>query len=475
MQFKIYNTLTRTVEDFEPLVAGKVTLYTCGPTVYNAPHIGNLRSFIFEDVLRRALELFGFSVAHVMNLTDIEDKIIAKVMETGLTLDEVTEPHIEAFFENLDLLHAQRAHHYPRATRYIEPMIAMIETLIERDHAYESDGSVYFRVESFKDYGRLSRVDLSQMRKGERVTSDEYTKDDVRDFVLWKAAKEGEPAWQSPWGQGRPGWHIECSAMARDLLATNIDLHCGGVDNIFPHHENEIAQSECSADGAFARYWVHAEHLLVDSKKMSKSLGNQYLLSDLAERGISARAVRYLFTSVHYRQKLNFTFQSTEQAVAALRRLDEMRTRLARATSKSAEGGGLQELADAFRSAFQATIGDDLNLSGSHGEVFQFVRGVNRELDAGPVSVAGARAVEEAIDFADSVLGTLKAEDWQVGEAAPEDQDGLSAEDVESLIVARAAARSNRDFAEADRLRDELTAAGIVLEDGPSGTTWKRA
>lgn len=471
MDFKIYNTLSRAVEVFEPIEAGKVRLYTCGPTVYNAPHIGNLRSFLFEDVLRRALELFGYEVHHVMNLTDVEDKIIAKAIETGASLDEVTEPHIESFFASLDALQMKRADDYPRATRYVDSMIEIVETLIEKDHAYESDGSVYFRVESFPEYGRLSRIDLSQMRRGERVETDEYEKDDVRDFVLWKSAKAGEPSWPSPWGEGRPGWHIECSAMARDLLGPNIDMHCGGVDNIFPHHENEIAQSECSAEGAFARYWVHAEHLLVDGKKMSKSLGNQYLLQELQEKGISARAVRYLFSSVHYRQKLNFTFQSAAQAISALRRVDDLRARLGRSVKGAAEDGGLADAEDTFRRDFQQAIGEDLNLSGAHGALFQFVREVNRRLDAGPITQAQADSVEGSIRWADSVLGTLIAEDWD----AIEESSGPSEDEIEALIGERNEARKTRDFARADTIRDELANRGVLIEDTPAGTTWKRA
>ena len=472
MDFRIYNTLTRSVEVFEPIVPGQVKLYTCGPTVYNAPHIGNLRSFLFEDVLRRALELFGFDVHHVMNLTDVEDKIIAKAMETGESLDEVTEPHIGSFFESLDALRMKRADQYPRATRYIESMIEIVETLIAKGHAYLSDGSVYFRVESFPQYGRLSRIDLSQMRRGERVESDEYEKDDVRDFVLWKSAKEGEPSWPSPWGEGRPGWHIECSAMARDLLGPNIDMHCGGVDNIFPHHENEIAQSECSADGTFARYWVHAEHLLVDGKKMSKSLGNQYLLSELQEKGISPRAVRYLFSSVHYRQKLNFTFQSAEQALSALRRVDDLRLRLGRSVGRpTTSGDELLEAETDFRREFQQAIGDDLNLSGAHGALFQFVREVNRRLDDGPIEAEQAESIETAIRWADSVLGTLIAEDW----ASPDQTSGPSDEEIGDLIAQRNQARKARDFAAADAIRDDLAAQGVVLEDTPVGTTWKRS
>ncbi|HSL84675.1 MAG TPA: cysteine--tRNA ligase, partial [Thermoanaerobaculia bacterium] len=309
-----YDTMERRLVHLHPVEEGRVGLYTCGPTVYGHVHIGNLRTFLFEDLLRRALAYLGYRVTQVMNLTDVDDKIIAGAREAGLSIDEYTAPFIEAFFRDLDTLHAERVEHYPRATEHVPEMIALVERLLERGYAYQADGSVFFRIASDDDYGRLSRIDPSQVRRGERVAADEYDKEDARDFVLWKASKPGEPSWDSPWGPGRPGWHVECSAMSMKYLGETFDIHTGGVDNIFPHHENEIAQSESATGDTFVRHWLHAEHLLVDGQKMSKSLGNQYTLGELVERGADPRALRYLFLSVHYRQKLNFTFDSLEAA-----------------------------------------------------------------------------------------------------------------------------------------------------------------
>ncbi|HUO86742.1 MAG TPA: cysteine--tRNA ligase, partial [Thermoanaerobaculia bacterium] len=325
---RFFNTLGRELVDFAPLVAGEARLYTCGPTVYGHVHIGNLRTFLFEDVLRRALAYLGHRVSQVMNLTDVDDKTIAGANAAGVSLDEFTAPFIESFFADLDTLHVERAEQYPRATEHVAEMIELIERLIAAGVAYERDGSVFFRIAADDDYGKLSRIDLAEVRQGDRVASDEYGKEDVRDFVLWKAAKEGEPSWDSPWGPGRPGWHIECSAMSMKYLGETFDIHTGGVDNIFPHHENEIAQSESATGRPFARLWLHSEHLVVDGEKMSKSLGNQYTLADLLARGAEPRALRYLFVSVHYRQKLNFTFASLEAAANALARIDEMRFRV---------------------------------------------------------------------------------------------------------------------------------------------------
>jgi cysteinyl-tRNA synthetase len=331
---RFFNTLGRRLEPLAPIEPGRVRLYTCGPTVYNHVHIGNLRTFLFEDLLKRALRRLGYDVLHVMNLTDVDDKTIRGAQERGVTLDEFTAPYIASFFDDLKSLGVVPADEYPRATRHVEEMQAIIAALLERGHAYASDGSIWFRIASDPDYGKLSGVRLEEARQGERVAQDEYEKEDVRDFVLWKGAKPGEPAWPSPWGDGRPGWHIECSAMSAKYLGTTFDVHCGGVDNMFPHHENEIAQSESATGEPFVRTWLHAEHLIVDGQKMSKSLGNQYTLPELIERGLSPRAIRYALVSVHYRQKLNFTFEGVEAAGRALARVDEMRFRLAHASLK---------------------------------------------------------------------------------------------------------------------------------------------
>jgi len=479
---RFYNTLGRRVEAFEALQPGKVGLYTCGPTVYNHVHIGNLRTFLFEDLLKRALVHLGFEVQHVMNLTDVDDKTIRGAAEAGVSLDEFTAPFIESFFEDLDTLGVERADEYPRATRHIEAMQETIARLIERGHAYVSDGSVWFRIATDDDYGKLSRIRAEEVRQGERVASDEYEKEDVRDFVLWKGAKAGEPSWESPWGPGRPGWHIECSAMSSEYLGETFDIHCGGVDNMFPHHENEIAQSESANGVPFVRYWLHAEHLIVDGQKMSKSLGNQYTLKDLLARGLSPRAIRYALISVHYRQKLNFTFEGIEAAGRALKRVDDLRFRLRDAAEEEAGESEVRPLVAAARTRFAAALADDLNISAALAAVFDFVRGVNSAVDRG-LKAGDKDSIEGLIGELDAVLGVLREENWAPAAAASEAVDGASpaagkATDsdaaIQSLVDRRNAARAARDFAEADRLRDELAALGIVLEDTPQGTRWKR-
>ncbi len=470
-ELRLFNTLGHQLEAFRPLEPGVVRLYTCGPTVYNVPHIGNLRTFLFEDVLRRTLEFLGYQVHHVMNLTDVDDKTIRDANAAGKALDDYTAPYIDAFFADLAALHLLPAHEYPRATRHVAEMIALIERLLSRGHAYESDGSVFFRITSDPDYGRLSGFDLAEVQRGERVASDEYEKEDVRDFVLWKAAKPGEPTWESPWGAGRPGWHIECSAMSMKYLGESFDLHCGGVDNIFPHHENEIAQSESATGRTFAHTWVHSEHLLVEGEKMSKSLGNQYNLSDLLERGYAARAIRYLFISVHYRQKLNFTFAALDAAAAALRRVDEMRFRLGSAASADADDLELEVGAERLLADFSAAVADDLNLSGALAAVFRFVKDVNVAIEAGRVSAAQRERVVAALARVDQVLGVLDAGAWEAANSAAGPSDAA----IEQRLADRQAARARRDFAAADAIRDELAAAGVILEDTPQGTRWKRA
>ncbi|MCM2269474.1 MAG: cysteine--tRNA ligase [Thermoanaerobaculia bacterium] len=500
---RFYNSLGRRLEPFEPLAAGRVGLYTCGPTVYNHAHIGNLRTFLFEDLLKRALRRLGFDVLHVMNLTDVDDKTIRGASERGVTLDEFTAPYIESFHADLRRLGVDPADHYPRATQCIAEMQAIVARLLERGFAYESDGSVWFRIATDPDYGKLSGVDLSAARQGERVAGDEYEKEDVRDFVLWKGAKPGEPAWAtwaSPWGPGRPGWHIECSAMSAIYLGETFDIHCGGVDNMFPHHENEIAQSESASGKTFVRYWLHAEHLVVDGQKMSKSLGNQYTLQDLLDKGLWARAIRHALISVHYRQKLNFTIEGVHAAERSLRRIDEMRFRLHHA---KAAGESRQDVAAAVESAeeqFASALADDLNISGALAAVFELVRAANIAIDAG-LGEGDVERIEKMLASMDSVVGTLRIEEWRVTEWAsgvtvrpepavsvatgsvgrvivsgPEGAESSSSMNaVQSLVDARDAARARRDFKEADRLRDELAAQRIVLEDTPQGTRWKRA
>jgi cysteinyl-tRNA synthetase len=466
----LYNTLGRRRMPLRPIAPGRVGIYTCGPTVYNEIHIGNLRTFLFEDLLRRTLRYFGWRVTQVMNITDVDDKTIEGARAAGLTLDEYTAPFIAGFLAGLDTLHIERAEHYPRATAHVAEMIALVGRLLERGVAYEADGSVWFRIAGDPDYGRLSGFDLAQVRRGERVASDEYEKEDVRDFALWKAAKPGEPAWDSPWGRGRPGWHVECSAMSMKYLGETFDVHCGGVDNIFPHHENEIAQSESATGRPLANHWLHAEHLVVDGEKMSKKLGNQYTLADVLARGGSPRALRYLLLSVHYRQKLNFTWESLEAAAAALRRVDEMLFRLAHGREAGEPIGTLGGAAETLQRDFAAALADDLNVAEALGAVFRFVREVNVAIEDRRLGAGDHARVIEALADVDRVLGVLDADEWQDGEADGHQGDA----EIERLVAEREAARQARDWAAADRLRGELSQRGVVVEDTAQGPRWKR-
>ncbi len=468
---KFYNTLGRRLESFTPLNAGKVGVYTCGPTVYSDPHIGNLRAFVFEDVLVRALRYLGYTVTQVMNITDVDDKTIREANAAGLDLDTYTQPYIDSFLADLDILHVRRADEYPRATRHIGEMITMIEQLVANGHGYQAeDGSVYFRIASDEDYGRLSGFKLDEAQQGERVASDEYEKEDVRDFVLWKAAKPGEPTWDSPWGAGRPGWHIECSAMSMKYLGESFDIHCGGVDNIFPHHENEIAQSESATGKPFAHTWLHAEHLIVDGEKMSKSLGNQYTLSELIEQGIPPRILRYFYLSAHYRQKLNYTADAVESAAGALRRIDQMRFRLDHTQEQGPPNVKLAAAIKQLRAEFRAGLADDLNLSECLAALFGFVKIVNVQIENLRLGEGDQWAIRQVLGEVDQVLGVLDPADWKQDEAAP----AITDEEIDELIGQRREARSNRDFAEADRLRGVLEGHGIVIEDTAQGTRWKR-
>jgi cysteinyl-tRNA synthetase len=468
-QLVLFNTLGRRLEPFEPLVAGEVRMYGCGPTVYNEIHIGNLRSFFLQDLLRRAFRYFGYRVTQVVNLTDVDDKTIEGARKAGLPLAEYTQPFADAFLRDLAVLHIERAERYPKATDHIAEMIALTADLIEKGYAYvATDGSVFFSIAKDADYGALSGFDLEAARQGERVASDEYGKEDVRDFVLWKAAKPDEPSWESPWGLGRPGWHIECSAMSMKYLGETFDVHTGGVDLIFPHHENEIAQSESATGRPFVRWWLHGEHLIVDGAKMSKSLGNQYTLSQLVARGCAPRAIRYLYLSVHYRQKLNFTFESLEGAANSLRRVDEMRFRLAHADERGGPSPELARAAEQLVQDFAAGLADDLNLSVALAALFAYVKEVNVAIERG-IGEGDRQRVLEALAGVDAVLGVLDPAAWSGSEEA-----GGDAAEIDALIAERQAARQRRDFSTSDRIRDELAARGILLEDTPQGVRWKR-
>lgn len=460
---RIYNTMTRQVEEFEPIEPGHIRMYTCGPTVYDYAHIGNFRTYVWEDLLRRTLKLHGFRVTQVMNITDIEDKIINKMIERNLTLEQATAPYIAAFFEDMDTLGIERVEHYPRATEHLNEMIEMAEELARRDLTYESKGSLYFRIAAFEHYGRLSNLENRQIMSGARVESDEYEKDDARDFALWKAERPGEPSWPSPFGPGRPGWHLECSAMSVKYLGETFDLHTGGVDNIFPHHENEIAQSEGASGKQFVRYWMHAAHLLVESEKMSKSKGNFYTLRDLLERGHQPRAIRLLLLSTHYRSPLNFTFDGLSKATAELQRLDDLAARLDREVSVSqGDDEDFDARVEAESEAFRQALGDDLNISGALGALFRLVRETHVALDRRALPSGSLERLRRALEKMDSVLALMQRPEIVVDEQ------------IEAQIQRRKDARAARDFAEADRIRDELAEQGILLEDLPEGTIWKR-
>jgi len=455
MPIQYFNSLTRQVEPFAPREDGRVSLYTCGPTVYNYAHIGNFRAYIFEDLLQRHLEYHGLAVTRVMNLTDVDDKTIRGCRAAGVPLAEFTQPFKEAFFADLKTLRIKPAQHFPEATaaNHIARMIAMIATLIERGHAYRADdGSVYFRIASFPAYGRLAHLNLDELRPGARVASDEYEKENIGDFALWKAWDEadGDVAWDSPWGRGRPGWHIECSAMATGILGPQIDIHCGGEDNIFPHHEAEIAQTECVTGQPFVRLWMHCKHLLVDNQKMSKSAGNFYTLRDLLDKGYTGREVRYALLSVKYREPLNFTFDGLAAARSALARLDEWSRRL------DEKAGPTAEPLDLDLAAFGAALDEDLNISAALGAVFEVIRETNRRLDAGTLTPGQARTLANWRDQINTVLAFEP-------EAAPIPPE------VEALLAARTAARDAKNFAESDRLRDAIAVLGWTVKDTKDG------
>jgi cysteinyl-tRNA synthetase len=452
---RLHNTLSGRVEVFVPIEPGHVRMYTCGPTVHDYSHVGNFRTFLFEDLLRRVLLQQGYQVTQVMNITDVEDRIIKKSAEHGQTIDEFTEQYIEAFFQDLDTLRIQRAEHYPRATQHIFEMVSLIERLTENGHTYVADGSTYFRISTFPRYGALAHLDVSGLKPGARVDVDEYGKDDPRDFALWKARKPGEQSWETPLGAGRPGWHIECSAMSMQYLGETLDIHAGGVDLIFPHHEDEIAQSEGATGKPFVRYWLHAEHLQDSTgEKMSKRLKNFSTVRDLLAEGYAPRAIRYaLLTGAHYRSPLAFSAELLKAADSSIKRLDEFAVRL----GSVAEA---EPTAD-IRSRWDDALYDDLNLPAAVGHLFEFIKAFNPRLESGkatPKERAGAMAM---LRHANRILDVIEF---------PEAVDA----EVERLIAERQAARDRRDFARSDEIRQQLLGMGIQLDDTKEGTRWKR-
>jgi len=463
---RFFNTLSRQIEEFQPLEAGKVRMYICGPTVWNFQHIGNFRTFIFADIMRGYLKYKGYELTHVFNLTDVDDRIINEAAKQNISIDEFTAPFIQYFWEDFDALGLERPEVTPRATQHIPEMIDIIAKLLENGHAYESEGSIYYRISAFPDYGKLSKINFSGNIAGasERVDTDKYEKEDARDFALWKLVGPDEhPGWDAPFGRGRPGWHIECSAMSMKYLGETFDLHGGGMDLQFPHHENEIAQSEGSTGKLFAKYWIHSEFLKIDDVTMSKSKGNFFTFRDLRNQGYSPLSIRYLLLSVPYRKQLNFTFEGLQGAESTVERLRNFR-RLVR-DAKTAYGSDQEthQLIEKAVSDFEAAMDDDFNTAAALASIHDLVREINTILANDRLGSDDRAAVLNALSIFDSVLGVFGPEEDQMLEA-----------DIEALITERQNARHDRNFARSDEIRDQLAAKGIILEDTRDGVRWKR-
>ena len=467
MTLKFFNTLSGSLEEFRPIQEGEVRLYICGPTVWDFAHIGNFRSLaVFGDLLRRYLKYKGYRLTHVMNITDIEDRIIKFSREQGKTIDEYTAKYIAALWEDFDALGAERPDVTPQATRHIPEMVDIIRRLVEKGHAYESEGSYYFRITSFPDYGKLSKINFAGNIVGasERVDTDKYEKEDARDFALWKAQDEpDEPAWVTELGTGRPGWHIECSVMSMKYLGETFDIHAGGIDLVFPHHENEIAQSEGATGKQFARYWLHAEHLKVEGESMSKTRGNYYTFRDLLEKGFDPTAIRYLLLSVPYNKQLNFTFDGLRGAEKTVESLRTFRARLRDARAESGSNPELKAAAARALEQFEAGMDEDLNTSVALAAIHELKTEVNRALDGCTLREDDRTEVLALVERFNSVLNIF-----------PEEEAALLDEDIQRLIDERQQARHRRDFARADEIRDQLASLGITLEDTRDGVRWKR-
>jgi cysteinyl-tRNA synthetase len=465
MALRFYNTLTLDVQPFTPSDGKTVRMYTCGPTVYDFAHIGNFRTFVFFDLLRRWLRASGFALNHVMNITDVDDKIIRNAVAQKKSLNEYSGIYTQAFFEDAKLLRLETAEHVVRATEHISQMAHAIKELESKGFTYKHDGSVYFRISKFPEYGHLSRIDLSANRAGARVDMDTYEKDDARDFVLWKAPKDGEVFWETEIGPGRPGWHIECSVMAIEYLGATLDIHAGGIDLIFPHHENEIAQSEALTGKQFARFWMHSEFLLVEGQKMSKSLGNFFTLRDILERGHPPETVRYLLASVPYRKSLNFTFEGLKSAATAIDRLRNYELRLNTAKFHDGVNEAIERRSEEAHRQFNDSLDDDLNSAEALAAVFEYVRETNSAMDSGEFLSGNTACAKNLLAKFDSFFDVLKP---------TVRNDAISDADVESLIQERTQSKKSRNFKRSDEIRDRLTAAGIILEDTKDGVRWKR-
>jgi len=491
MNLRLFNTLSGQFDELTPSDGSTLRMYACGPTVYDYGHIGNFRTFLQVDILRRTLKLLGVNVLHVMNITDVDDKIIRNAAAKALPIGEYTASYTAAFLEDLGWLKVELPEKIARATDHIEQMVTLIQKLAENGAAYKAeDGSWYFRLAACPDYGKLSKKDLSGMEDGARVDVDEYEKDSARDFALWKAPKPGETSWDTAIGPGRPGWHIECSAMAMEYLGENFDLHAGGEDLMFPHHENEIAQTECATHKPFARHWMHVRFLLVDGKKMSKSLGNFYTLRDLLLKGYKASAIRLALISVPYRHQLNFTFESLAEATAAIDRLRTFHQRLLAANLAEGSTEAMQQAAQKAHEEFVAAMANDLNTAEGRAPIFDLLRNANAALDKNEVLAEDRTAILKVLKAFDSVFAVIEDNDaeptqqalaWaeaedrlhQVSEALIVAQ-GFSDDDVQALVDERTLAKKQRNFARADQIRNELAEKGILIEDSKDGVRWKR-
>jgi cysteinyl-tRNA synthetase len=474
---QVHNTLTARVEPFVPQQTGEVRMYTCGPTTYDFAHIGNFRTFVFQDILRRFLKLRGFKLNHVMNLTDVDDRIIANATAAGLSIRDYTEKYVQAFFSDCQTLSVEAPEHWIRATDHIQDMVTLIQKLRKNTYTYESEGSIYYRIAKFQDYGKLSKIDLTGIQAGTRVDNDRYEKESARDFALWKAPKPGEHFWETSIGTGRPGWHIECSAMAMKYLGETLDIHTGGIDLAFPHHENEIAQSEAATGKQFVHYWMHAEHLLVEGEKMSKSLGNFFTLRDLFAKGYRPSALRFALASVPYRRQMNFTFDGLQQATSSVDRLRNFAARLRNEKFPVGKHPSMSPRIAKAADDFDAGLSDDLNTAQALAAVFDFVREANIAMDKGEFRRGDVKAAQEFLSSFDRVFSVLEENDAEKLKAIGFVASTSGVEDVEiaKLVAARGAARQRRDFPESDRIRKELSDRGIIVEDTKDGSVrWKR-
>jgi len=476
-EIQFHNTLTDRTEPFVPLVKGEVRAYTCGPTVYDFAHIGNFRTFVFQDVLRRYLKSRGYRVIQVMNLTDVDDRIIQKAAAAGVSIREYTDKYIQAYLDDRQALNLEPPEYVARATEHIDDMVELIQRLTAKGVTYTSEGSIYFRISKFPDYGKLSKIDVAGMQTGARVDVDRYDKDNARDFALWKAPKPGEHFWETPIGPGRPGWHIECSAMAMKYLGETLDIHSGGVDLTFPHHENEIAQSEAATGKPFSLYWLHAEHLLVDQEKMSKSMGNFATLRELFAHGHKPSSVRFLLASVPYRRQLNFTPESLQGAASSVERLRTFAARIRSGKFPEGASPAMAERVAKSREDFDRGLADDLNTAQALAAIFDLVRDVNTAMDRGEFRQGDAAAVLAALESFDAIFAVLRDDDGEKLQALglASDSPSLGDAEIEALVAERQAARKRRDFAASDRIRDQLAERGVILEDSrDGGVRWKR-